>query len=164
MTREVAEMNEACEVQELQVRLQALGYEFEEEPDELGETETVEEVAGAVAPEEDALILALRRARNYARGFCNLVDWDADEELAPALREALLDLAAAYFLQAKMALQPDKLAVMPTLTSLRLGDAAWSFGGGTQRSGTDALTRAEALVLGLRREAQAVLCAWRSIY
>jgi len=46
---------------------------------------------------------------------------------------------------------------------LRMGDAAWGFGGGTQKSGTDALSRTEALAGSLLRGAKAVLCAWRAL-
>lgn len=145
--------------EELRERLLALGYEFAETgPDS--------------EPDEADLCLAGRRAAAFAVRFCNRIDWARLElaeqegqacELPPALREALLDLAAGYFLQAKMALAPESLAVMPTLTSLRLGDAAWGFGGGTQKSGVDSLSRAELLAAGLLREARAALCAWRSL-
>lgn len=133
-----------------------------------GENETPEE------GETPALRLALRRALAEVRRFCNLLEWpenwpeeqslDVVWQWPWELREAFLDLAAAGFLQSKMALAPESLAVMPTLTSLRLGDVSWSFGGGTQRSGTDALTRTENLTAELRRQARAVMCAWRSIY
>lgn len=149
--------------EELRKRLLALGYESAAPPSD------------AEPDEADAadLRLAGRRAITFAVQFCNRIDWEklAQEELTAetevelprTLREALLDLAAGYFLQAKMALTPESLTVMPTLTSLRLGDAAWSFGGGTQKSGVDSLSRAELLAAGLLREAKAALCAWRSL-
>ena len=140
------------EVSELRQRLQALGYLFS--------ADNADEAA--VALENAALALALRRAADFAGQFCNL--WPAaDEELPAALRAALLDLAAAYFLQARTALASENVTTAASLTSLRLGAAAWGFGGG--RTGSSASSGgAGALAADLERQAKAVLCDWRSIY
>lgn len=141
-----------------------------EEPEEAETPDESEEADEIKRPDENeslsenekaALLLALRRSLVFVGQFCNRLD--KAERWPQALREAALDLAAAYFLQAKMALRPESLAVLPTLTSLRMGNAAWGFGGGTQKSGTDALTRMEVLADSLLREAKAALCAWRSL-
>lgn len=141
---------------ELRERLQGLGYQFAAEGTEGAQTE------------EAALRLALRRAIAYAQNACSLSE---PEELAgkwpggwpTILREPVLDLAAAYFLQARLALRPDELAVMPVVTSLRLGDAALGFAGGSQKTGTDALSRAEGLCKYLLQTAQSAFCGWRGI-
>lgn len=142
------------DVETLRRRLLALGYLFAAEEDE---------AAGEL--ERSALDLALLRAWDFAEQFCNrLPNWETAEEIPAGLRSAVLDLASAYFLQSRLALAPDSLAVMPGLTSLRLGDAAWGFGGGSQRSGVDEKSRAESLTADLLASARAALCGWRSVY
>ena len=150
---------------ELRERLQGLGYQFAI-PEADGEAAEASEAARL---EEVALRVALRRALAYTQNICGLpepglgvsVEWP--DAWPTVLREPTLDLAAAYFLQARLALCPDELAVMPVLTSLRLGDAALGFAGGSQKTGTDALSRAEGLCNYLLRTAQSAFCGWRGI-
>lgn len=140
-----------ADLDELRRRLMALGYLFAEEDNE-----------AAFGLEQAALELALSRAVAFVEQFCNRLPQAEKAELP--LVSAFLDLAAAYFLQSRLALAPESLAVMPSLTSLRLGDAAWGFGGGSQRSGVDKKSRAEGLAADLLHSARAVLCSWRSVY
>ena len=150
---------------ELRERLQGLGYQFAS-PEADGEAAEASEAARL---EEVALRVALRRALAYTQNICGLpepglgvsVEWP--DAWPTVLREPTLDLAAAYFLQARLALCPDELAVMPVVTSLRLGDAALGFAGGSQKTGTDALSRAEGLCNYLLRTAQSAFCGWRGI-
>lgn len=153
--------------EELRERLQGLGYQ-----------------PAADEAEDCALRLALRRAGAYLQDFCRLPE--AEPLLGPAdlegvaepvdcggdfwpvnwpepLREVELELAAANFLQARLALTPETLAVMPIVTSIRLGDAALGFAGGSQAKGTDALSRAETLCRELAQRARAALCSWRGV-
>ena len=118
-------------------------------------------------------MLAELRERLQGLGYQFAIP-EADGEAAEASEAARLEevalrvalrraLAAAYFLQARLALCPDELAVMPVVTSLRLGDAALGFAGGSQKTGTDALSRAEGLCNYLLRTAQSAFCGWRGI-
>lgn len=178
---------------ELRERLLGLGYQFAVsevegtgeigeaggvyEAGEIGEAGGNSEAAETAQAEACALRLALRRALSYAQNICSLpelagfsgeVGSIGEEVRWPAawptiLREPVLDLAAAYFLQARLALSPEELAVMPVVTSLRLGDAALGFAGGSQKTGTDALSRAESLCNYLLQTARSAFCGWRGI-
>lgn len=166
---------------ELRERLLGLGYQFAvreaAEAGDIGEDSDAGEKSGAAETaqaEECALHLALRRALSYAQNICSLPELpeqagEAGEEVRwptawpTLLREPVLDLAAAYFLQARLALRPEELAVMPVVTSLRLGDAALGFAGGSQKTGTDALSRAESLCNYLLQTGWIAFCGWRGI-
>ena len=79
-----------ADLDELRRRLMALGYLFAEEDNE-----------AAFGLEQAALELALSRAVAFVEQFCNRLPQAEKAELP--LVSAFLDLAAAYFLQSRLA-------------------------------------------------------------
>lgn len=139
------------EIKDLQQRLSAWGYQ-----------------AADWQAEEAGLTLALHRAEAYGKRFCG-----AEAEVAPDLADILLNLAGAYYLQAKLAFGDDSLTGLAesggglggnAISSIKLGDAAVSFGSSSSgSSGSENTLALQGFINETMQRCREALVAYRKI-